>query len=469
MTDAAVPEGRQVVGLQPWLPWPLAASRWWTEPVRAEYLAVLRIGLAAVLLWDIVCVYWPLRHDFFGPDSLGSPEIFAYLVQDKKCYWSLLRGFADPLLSALALLAWLGSTAFVLVGLRARLGTNVPDPPTLRWALVVWLVSVVVGVLGLWVRLAELPPPVGDADQVARTVAVRAGLVLRVPLVVFAVALVFLFLGLWRRSQAAAEDRWVWPGLLACAGATGLLVVAGWLKWQTWTTDPAGPDWLRWTQTRWLAEPRAIDVGMAVWVGATLLLLLGLGTRVAAVAVWALGQSFDNLNFSITNAGDQVRSIITFYLMLCPCGAAWSLDAWLARRWGTLRGVAYVSPWALRLLFVQLIYCYFMNGLFKYTGKDWSAGTSLYYVLGDVVLTRVSYCAVPGAAGNPAGDGVVGAGLGTGVPGAGTVPLDADRGAAVRRLLSPGDLVDDGDRRLSAVHAGAVPAAAAVGSLAAPA
>ena len=36
---------RNVVGLQPWLPWPLKTWPWWTQPVRAERLAVLRIGV----------------------------------------------------------------------------------------------------------------------------------------------------------------------------------------------------------------------------------------------------------------------------------------------------------------------------------------------------------------------------------------------------------------------------------------
>ena len=39
---------RTVVGLKPWLPWPLSRSPWWTEPVRAERLAVLRIGATSV-------------------------------------------------------------------------------------------------------------------------------------------------------------------------------------------------------------------------------------------------------------------------------------------------------------------------------------------------------------------------------------------------------------------------------------
>ena len=59
------------------------------------------------------------------------------------------------------------------------------------------------------------------------------------------------------------------------------------------------------------------------------------------------------------------------------CGAAWSLDRWLARRWGSPPGPRYVWSWPLRLLFVQLMFIYFMNGLYKFSGKDWNAGTAL--------------------------------------------------------------------------------------------
>ena len=116
----------------------------------------------------------------------------------------------------------------------------------------------------------------------------------------------------------------MWRGVLACTAAAAALVVVGWLKWQHWVADPTGPEWLRWTQGRWLEQARAVDVFMALWAASVLLLLLGLGTRVSAVAVWVLGMTFDNLNSYINNAGDQVRGILTFYLMLCPCGAAWS-------------------------------------------------------------------------------------------------------------------------------------------------
>ena len=46
-------------GRDPWLPWPLSQYPWWSEPVPAERLAALRIGLAAVLLLDVLVFYLP--------------------------------------------------------------------------------------------------------------------------------------------------------------------------------------------------------------------------------------------------------------------------------------------------------------------------------------------------------------------------------------------------------------------------
>src|SRR5262249_44504195 len=49
----------------------------------------------------------------------------------------------------------------------------------------------------------------------------------------------------------------------------------------------------------------------------------------------------------------------------------------------------------LRLLFVQMVLMYWCNGLYKWTGVDWPNGDSLYYVLGDLTLTRWSYAQFP--------------------------------------------------------------------------
>src|SRR5262249_38531076 len=65
-----------VVGLKPWLPPPLSRSPWWTEPVRAERLGALRVGVGLTLLLDLLGTYLPRARDFFGPDSLTAPGTF---------------------------------------------------------------------------------------------------------------------------------------------------------------------------------------------------------------------------------------------------------------------------------------------------------------------------------------------------------------------------------------------------------
>jgi hypothetical protein len=211
-----------VVGLRPWLPWPLARWRWWTEPVPAERLAALRTGVGGVLLLDLLFTYWPCFGDLFGTGSLGDPDAFP---------------------------------------------------------------------------------------------------------------------------------------------------VVGW----------------RWSLLRGVGDRRLLTAALLLWTAASVGLILGFWTRLSAAAAWLLAVSFGHVNPAITSAGDEVRSILLFYLMLSPCGAAWSLDS---RRSGT--GRVLVWPWALRLLFVQMVLIYFVNGVCKLIGSQWRSGDSVYYVLADLTLTRWS-------------------------------------------------------------------------------
>ena len=58
-------EGMQIVGTTPTLPWPFRRWTWLNKPEPAERLAAFRIGVALVLLWDIVFAYWPRAGVFF--------------------------------------------------------------------------------------------------------------------------------------------------------------------------------------------------------------------------------------------------------------------------------------------------------------------------------------------------------------------------------------------------------------------
>jgi uncharacterized membrane protein YphA (DoxX/SURF4 family) len=241
-----------VVGLKPWLPWPLSRSRWWTEPVRAERLAALRIGLAAVLLLDVLLTYLPHAHDFFG-NYLGEPEL--------------------------------------------RQSQEFIDWPHWRWSLLHYEFS-------SWLR--------GD-----------------------------------------------------------------------------------WSPAHYQHDPAVFRGAATVWAVATFCLLIGLWTRCSALVVWLLSTSFAYLNPNIDNAGDLIRGITLFYLPLCPCGAVWSVDHWWQQRHGRATDPVCIPPWPLRLLFIQLVFIYFCNGLYKLFGNDWRSGNSLYYVLADLNLSRWSYAQIP--------------------------------------------------------------------------
>ncbi len=268
------PDAR-VLGLKPWFVWPLSRWRWLTKPVRAERLAALRIGLALVMLLDVLLTLFLPSGDLFGPDSLGEPHVFSWRYLEHK-----------------------------------------KESPK-RWSLL--------------------------------------------------------------RNEKFEKN-------------------------------------VEFTQAEIDREKARIKLLFGLWLVASLCLLIGLGARLAAAVCWAMSVSVAVSNSYIDNAGDTVRTLTLFYLMLCPCGAAWSVDAWLRRRfyWSAVRGddgafrglmlmrrdtpstePFYVHPWALRLMFVQMMMIYLFNGLYKATGQTWHTGESLYDVLADLTLSRWSYSLLP--------------------------------------------------------------------------
>jgi uncharacterized membrane protein YphA (DoxX/SURF4 family) len=112
-----------VLGIQPWLPGSMGKSSWWNEPIRAERVAALRIGIAIVLLWDILFTYMPLAGDFFGLGSLGSPEVFAGFRPQPR--WSFLRGINSPGIVQAALMVWAVAAGALLIGYLPRINAAI--------------------------------------------------------------------------------------------------------------------------------------------------------------------------------------------------------------------------------------------------------------------------------------------------------------------------------------------------------
>jgi hypothetical protein len=112
-------EGMRIVGTPPALPWPLKNWNWFNRPERAERLAAFRIGVALVLLWDILFAYWPLAHAFFGRNSLGDPAIFTRPTSDW-VRWTAFRGIGDATAFQLILTSWAAAALCLLLGIVPR-------------------------------------------------------------------------------------------------------------------------------------------------------------------------------------------------------------------------------------------------------------------------------------------------------------------------------------------------------------
>lgn len=124
-------------------------------------------------------------------------------------------------------------------------------------------------------------------------------------------------------------------------------------------------------------------IALFFWIffGFTVLLLLGLWTRLSSIAVFLCLVSIQQRNLFITNGGDTFLRVTGFFLMFAPAGAMLSLDHWRKTRNGIASPVPVSPPWAQRMIQIELALLYFISFLWKMKGNTWRNGTALYYVL----------------------------------------------------------------------------------------
>jgi hypothetical protein len=148
----------------------------------------------------------------------------------------------------------------------------------------------------------------------------------------------------------------------------------------------AGP--LKFSPLLWIQDPVSVRIFFAATALIACAFTLGWHTRLFSVALYLAMLSIHNRNL-ITASGADVLLIITcFYLMLSPCGAAFSLDAMrAARRRGTV-AEPLILPWAQRLLQIQLCIVYFNTAVWKCNGATWFNGTALHFVLNNTEVGR---------------------------------------------------------------------------------
>ncbi|MCT7657400.1 HTTM domain-containing protein [Mycobacterium deserti] len=133
----------------------------------------------------------------------------------------------------------------------------------------------------------------------------------------------------------------------------------------------------QWTVLEIWRGDTALSISWALLLVSALALTVGWHSRVAAVLMFVLLQSFVRRGVYIVNAGDAILIIVALILALCSCGAALSLDQ--RRRTGSFWSAQTRSVWPVRLLQVQLSVIYLVSVQAKLTGKTWLEGSAVFY------------------------------------------------------------------------------------------
>lgn len=109
------------------------------------------------------------------------------------------------------------------------------------------------------------------------------------------------------------------------------------------------------------------------------LLTVGLASRFVAVLAWVFAISYVQRAQGALFGLDQINTMLAMYLMVGPCGACYSLDAWIARRRGKQPDDPSVSAnVAIRLMQLHLCVIYLFAGIGKLVGQSWWNGTGLW-------------------------------------------------------------------------------------------
>ena len=142
-------------------------------------------------------------------------------------------------------------------------------------------------------------------------------------------------------------------------------------------------DWV-WSWLFYVESPTILWAHQLVAILASLLMMLGLFTRVAIpVALWMTLMVCHRMTGALFGL-DQVVVMLATYLVWARSGSVFSLDAWLRDR----RGVSFWRPTAepavsnniaTRLIQLHLCVIYLFGGLSKMRGEMWWDGSALWY------------------------------------------------------------------------------------------
>ncbi len=145
--------------------------------------------------------------------------------------------------------------------------------------------------------------------------------------------------------------------------------------------DPLGMGHFAWSLWFWIKsaslQPWFHLGGLAIF----LLLTVGFQSRIMAVLAFLLTISYVHRAPGVLFGLDQINTMLAMYLMVGPCGARYSVDAWRAAGQGRAVTPSVTANLAIRLLQLHLCVVYLFAALGKLQGVTWWEGTAMWLAL----------------------------------------------------------------------------------------
>ena len=181
----------------------------------------------------------------------------------------------------------------------------------------------------------------------------------------------------------------------------------GWLDARAWQ-ELSGPQTTAWRWSLWsfVQAPHLIWLFHGLFIFATVCLTIGWWSRTAAIAVWFGQLCYIQRGFPLAYGLDSILSFLTLYLMIGPCGGAFSVDARRRRAAAdapnqskfhqaqpiTLETKASIAAnVAIRCIQIHICIVYLSAGLSKLQGSSWWAGLATYYAAMSPELWPIEY------------------------------------------------------------------------------
>lgn len=134
-----------------------------------------------------------------------------------------------------------------------------------------------------------------------------------------------------------------------------------------------------WSHLLWLDAPAAIWAVHVFALAVFALLTIGFASRTMSVLAFLLTVSYAHRAVGALFGLDQINIMLAMYLMVGPCGDAYSIDRLRKRATRSVQSVPSITGnIAIRLIQVHMCVIYLFAGLGKLQGASWWDGTAMW-------------------------------------------------------------------------------------------